>query len=212
MSKRKAEDVPSLQTGLALSAALDTPEGLFNALKILQDSSNESLRKRIKEAGFVVAKKEKVETLIQNTQLLNERAERALDDGQKATFVKELKETMTCYNRIGVDMGMAEKRRRFEGACVSNSRYGYSASCRHNLTDGMCHTGDQDSYHPYNKAEESWHTYYAGPAACDWAKQVLEALGVPEDKFYVHKGQRVVSVEWRARLSISEAVDSEDEY
>jgi len=169
------------------------------------------LRQRIKEAGFVVTKKDKVEKLIQDTQLLSERADRALDDGQKITFVKELKDTIASYARIGIDMGMAEKRRRFEGACVTSARYGYSSNSRTNLEDGMCHIPDQDLYHPYKKVEESWHTYYAGPTACDWAKQVLEALGVDHDRFYVHKGQRVVSVEWRARLSVDEDVDSDED-
>ena len=214
MSKRKAEagEIPSLQTGLALQASLETPGGLVSALKILSDSGNESLRQRLKEAGFVVAKKEKVEKLIQETQLLSERADRALDDGKKVTFVKELKDTISNYARIGVDMGMAEKRRRFEGVCVTNARYGYSSDNRTNLEDGMCHIPDQDLYHPYKFSVESWHTYYAGPTACEWAKQVLEALGVDEDKFYVHKGQRVVSIEWRARLSVDEDVGSDEDW
>lgn len=211
MSKRKIEDVPSLQSGLALSAALDTSDGLLNALKILQDSSNESLRQRIKEAGFVVTKKDKVENLIQATQLLSERADHSLTEDQKTSFVKELKHTIASYDRVGIDMGMAEKKRRFEGACVSNSRYSYSTNSRHNLEDGMCHIPDQDLYHPYNKVEESWHTYYAGHIGCDWAKEVLEALGVPEDKFYIHKGQRIVSVEWRRQLQIIDGEDSEEE-
>jgi len=211
MSKRKAEDVPSLQNSLALQAALESPEGFVNALKILNDSSNESLRTRLKEAGYVVAKKDKVEKLIQDAQLLESRAENTPNDDQKVTFIKEVKDTIAGYARIGIDMGMAEKRRRFEGACVSNSRYGYSSNSRYNLEDGMCHVPDQDMHNPYKKAEESWHTYYAGPKACDWAKEVLGALNVPEDKFYVHKGQRVVSVEWRARLGVAEVVDSDEE-
>lgn len=212
MSKRKAEEVPSLQNGFAMQAVLQSPEGLVSALRILSDANNAELRASLKQAGFVVAKKEKVEKLIQDTQLLSERADRALDEQQKITFVKELKDAIAAYGRIGIDMGMAEKRRRFEGACVTNSRYSYSSNNRHNLEDGMCHIPDQDLYNPYKKAEESWHTYYAGPKACDWSKDVLQALGVPEDKFYVHKGQRVVSVEWRARLSVAETQESDDEY
>lgn len=211
MAKRKAEDVPSLQSALALNAALETPEGLTGALRYLLDASNDSLRRRIKEAGFVVSKKDKVEKLIQNTQLLNDRAERALDEDKKATFVKEVKDTIEKYSAIGIEMSMAEKKRRFEGACVTNNRYGYSSNTRHNLEDGMCHTGDQDSYQPYKKAEESWHTYYAGPAACQWSKQVLEALAVPTDKFTIHAPSRHVAVEWRDRLSVGEADESDDE-
>lgn len=211
MAKRKAEDVPSLQSALALNAALETPDGLLGALRYLLDANNEPMRQRIKRMGFVVARTDRVEKLIQDTQLLNERAERALDDGQKATFVKELKETIARYGAIGIEMSMAEKKRRFEGACVTNSRYGYSSNSRHNLEDGMCHIGDQDSYNPYKKAEESWHSYYAGPSACQWSKQVLEALGVPAEKFTVHEPSRHIAIEWRNRLTANAADDSDED-
>lgn len=136
-----------------------------------------------------------------------------MDDSTKAAFVKKLKETQMRYSAIGIDMDMTEKKKRFKSACISSSRYSYQSDRRYNLEDGFVHVGDADTHNPYNKAEESWTTYYAGPAGCDWAQQVLEALDVPKDKFMVLKPQRIVSVEWRPRLS--EAVlsnDSDDEY
>lgn len=210
MSKRKAEDVPSLQHKLALEAVLDSEEGLDTVLKYINNTSNELMRSRIKTIGYVVALKDDVEKVISDTQLINDNSDNVLDQAKRATFLANLDRTIQNYQKIGIDMCMAEKRRRFESACVTHTRYGYSSNVRQYLEDGMCHINDC-IYRPYNKAEESWHTYFAGPEACDWANKVLKALNVPEEKYYVHKGQRIVSVEWRARLSARNLSESDDE-
>lgn len=73
MAKRKAlEDVPSLQSSLALEAALNTEDGLKAAIKILSDLDNESIREGIKKLGYVVAPKKSVEQAMRDVNSLGE--------------------------------------------------------------------------------------------------------------------------------------------
>lgn len=193
----------------AMKAYLETDEGLYLVLQHLKKT--DSLRNKIKELGFVVSKKDLVEKLMQDMQSLERRANSRPTHETRATFVTEMAQKLQQYEKIGIDMQMAEKKTRFEGACVSNSRYGYSSS-RNNLTDGMVHIMDDDTYQPWNKQEESWHTYTAGPEGCAWAKQVLDALHVPASKYMIMEPQRIVSVEWRPRKSEGGVLEDDEEY
>jgi hypothetical protein len=211
MAKRKAEEISTLQMA-SLQQTLETEQGLSCALNYLLDSKNSMLRQRIKDEGFVVAKKERVEKLMHEMQSLDRRAESSQDDSQRSIYVKTITETLDDYKKVGIDMTMAEKKTRFEGACVSNARYGYSSHGeRYNLADGMVHVGDNDTHMPYNKAEESWHTYYAGEEGCAWAFKVLQALHVPHDMYMVLVPQRIVSVKWRVNKSEGGIVEVEDD-
>jgi len=211
MAKRKAEEITTLQMA-SLQQTLETEQGLSCALNYLLDSKNSMLRQRIKEEGFVVAKKERVEKLMHEMQSLERRAESSQNESQRSLYVKTITETLDDYKKVGIDMTMAEKKTRFEGVCVANSRYGYSSHGeRYNLTDGMVHVGDSDTHMPYNNAEESWHTYYAGEKGCAWAKKVLEALHVPSDMYIVLVPQRIVSVKWRPNKSEGGAIELDDD-
>lgn len=198
--KRKAScSVPSLQADLALCATLDTDHGLLSALTYLCDQSDAPMRCRVKEMGFVVAKKSQVEDLMRSASKLQGRAQNSYNETEKSELVDVLKNTMDKYKAIGVEMTAADKKKRFESACVSNTNWCYDHHQRRNLEDGMLRIPNKDTYEPYSKAEESWHTYMAGPEACNWAKSVLDALHVDESKYMILKAQRIVSVEWRAR-------------
>ena len=211
MSKRKSGDIATDSSDMslqreAMKVYLETPEGL--ALVLRQMNKSEPLRQSIKSLGSVVAKKDAVEKLMHDMQSLDRRATNRPSHDQREAFVTEIAQKLAQDDKIGIDMQMAEKKTRFEGACVSQSRYGYS-SVRNNLSDGMVHIMDEDTYQPWHKQEESWHTYTAGPEGCTWAKQVLEALNVPTDQFIVLPPQRVVSIKWRP--DTSEGIADQDE-
>jgi hypothetical protein len=213
MAKRKAEvtgNIGTLQLA-SLQQTLETEQGLSCALNYLLDSQNSMLRQRIKDEGFVVAKKDRVEKLMHEMQSLDRRAESSQNESQRTLYVKTITETLHDYKKVGIDMTLAEKKTRFEGACVSNGRYGYSSQGeRYNLTDGMVHVGDSDTHMPYDKAEESWHTYYAGEKGCAWAKTVLDALQIPTDMYMILVPQRIVSVKWRSNKREGDMVENDD--
>lgn len=192
----------------AMAGVLASSVGCETALNILTTDSD--VRSIVREKGYVVAPDAKIAALIERVQGLNTRAGRGYGgESYKDKVLQKCNEFKAVFESVGVDIPAATKKKLFEGNLVSNCHYGYDATRRHLITDGMLHIACEDSHQPYTDASP-YHTYVGGSTACDVAKDVCLALGVDPGSIQCMPEMRIFGVKWGLKKTGDDAEEDED--